>query len=460
MKYHFIILFLLGLATSLNTLAQVPSEVLRLRRCYALFTSKRIPNNHSLLAQVKSGSKSGTQACMELFDYAQLGTNDQVDTTNPEALLIIRKMQEIHRQFFEVQDYSLTLDLNEATPNIIDLFEGANHLTYTMLKPNVSYSNIVTSGQAYRAIRTSINPTTRLLSAHWEVLSFTQGTTATPWTPSVLVREGTIVGITPDLANNTPSALNSSFSAFVGANVNSHKGAGILGSQAYLLGNIGKDGFPNATTISYRRWGNHVIKDFLCRDMPALRDSDVSAYVSTTSSISYRNSISCNRCHATQDPLAGTIRNQIQVATTQNGITNVHFLATRASDQPSSSNFPLATDTNYYRRPPEGDLRFRSYDGSLIDQPLTSLPDLGQKLAATNDLYVCGAKKYYKFLTGVDINLRDMGDSSSAPLSPGEQFHRNKIITLGLNFKNHQSVRTLLQEIISSPTFLTPYKVQ
>jgi hypothetical protein len=91
---------------------------------------------------------------------------------------------------------------------------------------------------------------------------------------------------------------------------------------------------------------------------------------------------------------------------------------------------------------------------------LTSLPDLGQKLAATNDLYVCGAKKYYKFLTGVDINLRDLGDSSSAPLSPGEQFHRNKIITLGLNFKNHQSVRTLLQEIISSPTFLTPYKVQ
>jgi hypothetical protein len=460
MKSHFFILLLLGMAISLNSLAQVPSEVLRLRRCYALFTSKRIPNNHSLLTQVRAGSKSGTQACMELLDYAQLGTNNQVNTTNAEALLIIRKMQEVHRQFFEVTDYALTFDDSEATQNIIDLYEGANHLTYVLLKPNVAYSNIVTSTQAFRAIRTSVNSTTRLLSNPYELLTFTQGTTATPWIPSVLVKEGTIVGMTPDVANNTPTALRSSFTAYVGANVNSHKGAGILGSQAYLLGNIGKEGNPNATTISYRRWGNHVIKDFLCRDMPALRDSDVTSYVSTTSSISYRNSVSCNRCHATQDPLAGTIRNQIQVSTTQSGMTNVHFLATRASDQASSSNYPLATDSNYYRRPPQGDLRFRSYDGSLIDQPLTSLPDLGQKLAATNDLYVCGAKKYYKFLTGVDINLRDLGDSSSAPLSPGEQFHRNKIITLGLNFKNHQSVRTLLQEIISSPTFLTPYKVQ
>lgn len=462
MKCNFIPLYI-GLFYAASSWGQVATETLRIRRCYALFTSKRIPSNHTLLLQVKNASKTGTQACMDLFDLAQLGSSNQVDPTNAEALLMIRKFQEIHRQFFEVKSYNTSFaDGKDATPNVIDLYEGANFLTYVLLKPNTPYSHVVTAPQSYRAIRTSLNSPSRILNDVSEPLLFLQGPSKTTWTPSVLVDEGTLLGFSPDSANNVPTSLYSSYSAYVGSNVNDHKGAGILGTQAYLLANLGKEGNPNGTSISYRRWGSNLMKDFLCREMPALRASDVTAFVDTSSSLSYRKSISCNQCHATQDPIAGTIRNHIQVKTVSasSQINNVHFMASVNVDQGSASTYPLAADTNYYRRPPDGDLRYRSYDGVLINQNLSGLDDLGAKLAQTNDLYVCAAKKYYKFMTGVDINLRDIGDSLSAPLTTGEQFHRTKIISLGLNLKNHQSLRTLMQEIISSPTFVYPYKVQ
>jgi hypothetical protein len=102
----------------------------------------------------------------------------------------------------------------------------------------------------------------------------------------------------------------------------------------------------------------------------------------------------------------------------------------------------------------------RSYDGTLINLDVTSLADLGTKLADTNDLYVCAAKHYYQFLTGIDANLSDPGNPSTAAFTPGETFHRNNVINLGLSLKSDQSLRELFRRIFESSAFLYPDRGQ
>jgi hypothetical protein len=457
-------IFILSLFPLL-VMAQPLPEVRRLQRCYAFFTSSRIPANNSQLAQVKAGTLTGTQACMQIFDQAQLGSNNQVDTSNAVAVSILRKMQEVHKTFFDIKDLVNIYEI-DATGNVNDLYEGANTFTYVLLKPNIQANQLVTGQNSYRAIRNRAQATSsKILLAPYGDLNLLQGPDGAQvaWTPTV-VEEGTLVGMMPDTVVNiiaTPGH-NQGLTVFNNSNVNDHKGAGILGTQSYLLTNKGKNGNPNGTSTQYRRWSRSVMKDFLCRDLPALRGVDISTFIVPSSPIAYRKSESCNRCHANMDPMAGVIRNHIEVRALPNvRQDNVLFMGTRTPTQSSADNYPSGgPDSNYYLRPPEGNLRYRSYDGSLINQSLTNLDDLGTKIAATNDFPVCIAKKYYHALTGIDVSLRDVGDGDSAPLTSGEAFHRNAVISLGLNLKDHQSLRTLIQQIIQSNAFLYPDKAQ
>ena len=114
--------------------------------------------------------------------------------------------------------------------------------------------------------------------------------------------------------------------------------------------------------------------------------------------------------------------------------------------------WPDRADKNFHRRPASGRVRFRDYKGDLISQSVTTLSDLGNKLSNMDDFYICAAKKYYKHFMNIDV---DVGDPESISVLPSsvDTYHRNKVILMGLKLKKTQSLRSLLQDIISSDDF-------
>lgn len=469
-----IITLLCTLCISALAFAKVEDETLRLHRCYGLFVKERIPANDPLWIAVKSGTKSGTDACMELFDKASLGDNGEIvkypdGNFDYEGMKVLKSFNDLHRSFFEIESFHINLDsLSLPTINVIDTNEPAYHFTYGMFKKDDVFSQIVTRDSSLKSIRFS-RKSARTKGTNNLPLSFMQGSNAIPnptfttWSPRV-VETGVLIGLEPDQDEIILThARNKNEPYATGANVNEHFGAGLIGTQAYLIGNAPLERMADGALKLNRRWSKHVFSDLLCRDLPALRSTDVIQNVVKDSQISYKQGISCMGCHSSMDPLSGVIRNLQSDTSGPIRIPNVSTPNVRYWFKiPSSKNaepFPTITkDADFYLRPTEGSLFYRSYDGTLVEQNVTDIAELGQALAQTNDLYVCAAKRYYKFLTGITVDLSDSGNINSPVLSPAELIHRNKIIKMGLDLKNHQKVRQLIKTIIEMPTFVHPDK--
>lgn len=120
----------------------------------------------------------------------------------------------------------------------------------------------------------------------------------------------------------------------------------------------------------------------------------------------------------------------------------------------SESKWATQDDPFYNVRKPVGYVYYRSFDGSLIDRRTESLQEMGEFLAQQDDFYVCTAKKYFNFFTGINVSLRDLGDPlQPATLNDRDLYYRNLVIKLGLELKSHQRVDKLIESIISIPEY-------
>lgn len=462
----------------LNTLlcsAYANDEVLRFKKCYTLFVREVLPSNQEQLLKVKSGSLSGTEACMELFDKGVLGDDDEIKkdskgAPNYEGTRVLRTFLGLHQTFFQEPDYYLLLSGGERlTAEMIDTNEPAYHMTYAALKKAEPYHKMITGESTLKAIRDSNKSKRTKRTYDFGAMNFyygdyASGTQLIPWEPSEVVESGTLVGITPQLHENPAPTLPGRNAPYSGYDINRHFGGGVIGSQAYLMANTGlvsienlkfQDGGLNLK----RRWGKRVFSDVLCRELPVLRNSDVVSEVNMDSELPFRKGISCMGCHKSMDPMTGAIRNLATVNTGRGSIqgsTVVKYFIKREPDMGSIEHPVLKGNANYYRTPSDANLTYRSYDGKLIHQEVSDLQGLGEAIAEQNDLYACAAKRYYKFLTGIDSDLSDIGNINSPKYSDSELAARNKVIQLGLELKKHQSIRSLLQSIIQSKTFLNP----
>ena len=472
----------------LTSQARVEEELKRLNKCYALFVRERIPNNDPLWKQVSEGKKSGTDACMEIFDKGKLNSQGELSKGpdgqyDYEGMRVLNSFMRFHKSQFEIPDYSQPLGTgnDRFTRDVTDSNDPSYQFLYSLFAPNQPFSKVVTRDFSIRAIRYSAKSDRSRSVTGAAIPSHTQGSYKTikdelgksitvpndaaggitSFIPT-FVETGILVGLEADRRDNTLSAthFNSVYGSykFTSTDVNQHLGGGAMGTQAYLLGNMGKDGFTSGGTNLFRRWGKHVMQDFLCRDLPALRSRDVVSEVDPESKIAFKTGISCMGCHSSMDPLAGTIRN-MRAAWSHNTsqVTGrIKFIGERTPDMGFAPFPSISADSNFHRRPANGRLYYRSYDGSIVKEEVLGLEDLGQKMAATNDLYVCAAKRYYKFLTGIDVNLADIGDINTPQFSEGENFQRTRIIDWGLELKKHQSLRTLIKKIIESNAFIYP----
>jgi|GEM_PF-1905084 len=580
----------IGLCSQPAFAQSVPDELRRLQKCYAMFVKKRIQTSDPLWTSVSSGSMSGTDACMSIFDQAQLNSNGKIShyTGDPDSDVgsrVLESFLEFQRSQFTVPEYtSVIAGGNLMTADLIDANDPSYHFLYSLFKPGESFSNVVTRDSNVMAIRHSQTQShSRRVTSIGTVLSFVQGhtiiDTGVPGGNRISIRSadswnvvpaqvGELVGLTEDTRNNVlsvgdanhndpilhsaqstvasghtlqysvnantgtapftysllfepvnsatnlpgGSSINSSTGVFTagsvagtfgvmvtdavgrkaflnnsintgtsntggaknstafpysfgeGVNITASYGAGLIGTQAYLLGNNDKSGPVTGGTNAYRVWAKNVLSDLLCRTVPVLRSSDVLNLnlVQPSSNLPFRQGISCMQCHGSMDPMAGAIRQlRVGYAAYQDGSGGIgvkyYAPAAGVNTQPAAAYPEMGEDASFYKRPPDSGLLYRSYDGTLVSKSVTGLRELGQALAQTNDLYVCAAKHYYKFLTGIDADLSDLTDPINAPqLTDGQMNFRKKVIALGMQLKQDQSLRSMIRSIIASPTFINP----
>ncbi|HRO68358.1 MAG TPA: DUF1588 domain-containing protein, partial [Pseudobdellovibrionaceae bacterium] len=235
---------------------------------------------------------------------------------------------------------------------------------------------------------------------------------------------------------------------------NAHMGGGIIGSPAFLMSNmnLGVNQFPDGVTLINRRLSSRVFEDLLCHQMPTLTEADVAGETNALKSQgtphTFQQSTSCMRCHSGIDGMGYGMRNLMLFQTGGNPafVTQEYGLRmTGVMKLPT-----LANSTVFALQAPSGRLHYReNITKTRVNTTTSSLQDLGNKLAANNDIYYCTAKRYYYFLTGINVDI------TQAPANKLDSTHYNQIKLLGDAFKTSQSVRTLIDKIIQTPAFRT-----
>jgi hypothetical protein len=451
----------------------------RFYKCYSIFVRQAMPLNHPLWLQVQSGSLTGTEACMQLISKAKLGSNGLLQNPQDhEAINILKRFSEWSRSFVSGSigaEYISSAD-------VIDSYTASHYITRSIFQEGAQYQDIVTLNYGliakrnspvqrkysvipnYRPYKYNISETT---SAADYLLRFWQGVfpvTATPPAENFfprLVETGSLIGFVED---SEPIILTQGTSSGVyngsGKAINQHFGGGAIGSQGYLLGNMPTLNFLSDGGLKLQRiLGKNILEDFLCRTAPYLRSVDVIGEVNENSTIAFRSGISCMGCHAAQDNVAAVARNLVHLATnsmSSGAKYGLRFVGDTAINKLPTTSLPvLNPDSNFYKQAPSGKLFYRSFSGAKVDIPLTDLASLGQAISEQDDFYVCGVKKMYQALIGINVDLSDPGDINFIPLSQEHKAFQQKVIDWGLELKESQSMFDILRKMINSPEFVS-----
>jgi hypothetical protein len=430
---------------------RVLSPLEQFSRCYTHLTQLRLPPNHPLRAAVVANSLSPVDACMAILKEANInasGTSEgQIAATTTvngvnESLAVLKNFNSLHLNFTGSSDLvSAAPDASYKSSNrtVVDETEFALHFTRALFAPGETPAQIVNGSSPMEALRSSGN--------------YTGG----PLAPGVQL--GTFLGVRKMQSDKLTATA--TFGDGTVVLTNGHQGGGIIGTMSYLDLNYGSDyRRPNGGLAMPRRWAKAIYKDLLCRAVPVVRPSDAAANVQVTITAAtppFRKVASCVACHTSMDPMAATARNLYFLFdgrdTTAGG--NGGTFLNKITPTLAAETGIVDDDSSFYKRPPNGTLRFRSYDGTYVNQAVTSIADLGSQIAQTNDYYACVASKYFKYFTGITANLQDIGDTTLPSISAADTYYRNLVIGWGQNLKSSQNLQTLIRDILSSKPYQT-----
>ncbi|MEQ1878151.1 MAG: hypothetical protein ABL958_16025 [Bdellovibrionia bacterium] len=455
------------------------SEVALFNRCFTHITQLRLPRSNPLWAAVRDGTLTAANACMLILDSAVLQSSGPstglLQTDNDLSRLILKTFNDFHRGWFPndnvVSSFSEGGENYQRTPELTDESEPALHLTRVLFTEGARYSEIVTSNSAMEALRTSGALRDDNLPDANRLKSRSLPGGATTVTLNALhVQRGALLGIRPMTSN--PQKLVQTVNSGQGTSngirnlipdrpieFNQSLGGGILGTKSYLALNLGLGEFfpANGGIRVPRRWSKALLKDLVCRDLPALRLTDAVPHVQSSivaETPPFRGNASCMACHATMDPLAGVVRNisYLPVPNRVQNATATGHVYKWATDLPAETG-PVDLDPEFFRRPTSGRILFRGYAGALVSRAVQSPGEVGQLLSETDDLYVCAAARYIDFFTGVMPNLQDEGDPARGAVPAKSKPYRELAIKLGLELKQHQNLRTIIRAILESDLY-------
>lgn len=426
--------------------AETLSPVALYHRCYAHITQLRVPAGDSRLAAVKAGIKDPIAACLEVLDSARFTADNGTrvsNTSDQVALAVLRNFHSLHYSWFRVRQFEFLVgsapNWQSATQDVFDPSSPALYYTKALFDPNFKFREVITSPENLRPVRTS-NPSKGVYSRQ-PASAFTP-----PSLPEMLVQTGDLIGARPSgsmMAGGVDYGLTA--------------GGGFLGTIPYIQLTVGGDlNFRSDGAVNVpRRWGRDIFLDVMCRELPVVRDNDVLSLVVSSASASFRKTANCTNCHASMDRMAGTLRNFKYVTATTNGHAYTPIsVAFRNVTASAESSWPSSRDNSYASRPPNGVLFYRSYDGSLVNVNVTGIADLGAKIANEDDFYICAAKRYFHYFTGISAETGDIQDPNfDRSLSSSDKAVRDLVIELGKKLRISQNPRALIEEIMKLPQY-------
>ncbi|MCB9073573.1 MAG: hypothetical protein H6623_08120 [Bdellovibrionaceae bacterium] len=475
-----------------------PAEIYA--KCYAKISDHPVEFNTTMYQNVITGKIDPIVACMSLLNKAmftkQQDNKRQIAANNEMTKSIVRTFHQLHLSWFSNIYTDPSFD---SLMNFNDNNEPALFLTDALFS-NKHFKTITTSNEPLRGIRETPNASpyyvyttnfdnaviamgpmisTKPIPANKDNFVEVTGSRVPSGAllgietaPSVIVSLPQFIGKTP---LTEPQMENTSLYNGTQINLNNHFGGGLLGSISLFYNNTETMGTLDGGLRVRRRWANNIYNDLLCSTLPSLKESDpavtqeFNTFSAQHSELSFRTNKTCLRCHTSLDNLAHVARNvfigRLLTIPFQRDFFNDYvkpkiakpLLAVYQQKVSKTTITPIDTDKLYQRRTPQGALVFNDYNGNYWNQPVTGLQQLGEKIATHDDMYICAAKKYYAFLTGVDADLTPIAiDSNGKPKNSNDQFaffHRNQIISLGKTLKTNGSLKLLIQNILKSPAF-------
>lgn len=444
-------------------MADTLSNVAIFQRCYRHLT-QTVPNKTSaLFQQVKSGSISPLNACESVLNKTSFtaNSNNRLSNTNDdEALNVLRTFNYLHYSWFANKTFPPVSSNFGASKDFFDYTGPALYFTKSLFDSTHKISDVFKGKMHYESDRTDNDPSISPINERpkSEYPHFT--------VPFRFAAKGDLLGVREFTDKKFPhTGRNPSFTQFGGRlEFDLHWGGGILGSAIYLMLNmeeVSQTRFDGGRLVP-RKWSRSVVHDFLCRDIPIIRLSDTTRYVDYNSQMSFRHNGACLKCHATIDQMAGVVRSAYLSATlfTTQPNTGVyraaHMQDYHREFTPSAAqrNWTSNAEADYYRRAPTGRLFMRTTEGELILSELDNAQSLGDALADLDDPYICAAKRYYEYFTGISANVDDVSDPDyPMQLSNEDKQHRAEVIRLGKELKTHQNLKETIKSIMALPLY-------
>ncbi len=438
----------------------VKAQKIVFKRCYEQMVREPIDINNSLFKEVANGERTGSNACISLLRQARLSQSSGKRFYDAgQAQKVFNTFYDFHVSWFGPRNLTSSVGFDATRQESVqDVNQPSYYLMKALFGEGVPYSYILTADESLKSIRSTSDKFVTNIKFRYP--------------KSQYVTKGQVKGIdvhSSETVGKEIGPVRQRQTTTGNFNIFEHQGAGVLGSQSYLLLNAGE-------RLPYRTDGGHktmrtLSKNFfsqvMCRELPAVRLDDAISYVaSNESSLPFRNGVTCMQCHSTIDPFAWTGRKIYSTLSDGNTYGNnktdmrslyiSKFRGTEINDGPVDT-WPDNSPSDFYKRTPYGRLFYRSFDGTLVDQTVNGMDELGDALAQQEAPYVCAAKRYFQFFTGVDANVGDIDHIlSETELTEKERYYRNFVIKLGKELKEHQSLETMFKRIFSSKAYVAP----
>jgi hypothetical protein len=515
----FLFFFQFAQASALN-------EVAFYRRCFVHLTGVTPPKDDIRLNLVRNSSLKGIDACNQLLDLAQIDPSSAdgrlLNANDPLAKVILNHLYRVQTMFIKnrtmsqgsipqfIEDLSSTEDVYDNT--VVGLA-----YTEALLNPNRNFSDLFTLAKAPTAKR-EIDTTVTYPFYMRNLYGITAASTTEPvygartrhyekyWGDS-----GKTVPVNPD---NVPFSLTTNFSAplthttqtwnriEVGELVGIHYNApvktvnggaatslngipvgfdvsapivpGVMFLRPYVMANAAlsiTNNLRSTVEFMHRRLSQSIIRDFLCREVPVLRETDTSPFLSSSANaLPFRKGSSCVGCHATMDQMAGTFRgfgyiqggNRIDTSLNKFSA-HAHLWAPSMSASAAEGGagaswvIPAEKDVDFYKRPQSGRFLYRANGGALISKDLSGPADIGTTFRDLEDSYTCYANRMFEHFTGMKVTMFDVGDPSRADqlsaMSKQDWHYRNFIVYLGKVLKQNNHASDVVREILKSDIY-------
>lgn len=432
-------------------------------RCYSQITNQRVDLKSTLTQQVAAGTLSPIQACLQIFNKALFVNNESTiaNTTDTESLAVVRTLHNLHSSWFTSKDFT---DIDAGVPawtdgsrDLWDTSTPALYFTKALFEPTPRFSSILTGQKIYIPVRTMMNPVsgaqTNLPISSYLIKSITQ--------PLQFAPRGALIGVTetaPAMVSYPAVSNTINIGGLIKHNIAGtvplygSLGGGLLGNYTYALLNINQSNefIANGGLIMPRKWGRNVYRDLFCRELPVIRITDALPYFDPKSDIQFRTSTGCVQCHASMDRISSVVRHARFTSLGTNTNRGATFINFPTATLPAETMWPITADSGYAQRPPNGTLYFRNYQGDLVDTNVSGVNDLATKILDQDDLYICAAKRYYEYFTGVSVFNGDISDPNGPKPNATAVNHRNYVIQLGKTLRQHNNLRLLITDILNS----------